>query len=252
MFLGLLAAIAWIILPSSRATAQPSPWPPSREPKYVPREVLVFPVDLRSTGELRAAMREAGMHVLMTAPMSGMIVAVTPLEALEEAYCVWLRTVPGVRDAALNPVVVSTQPDCPAPAPTLNSCIGSGPHTAYPDLKADCPTCPASSGSVCAWPSGVPDDEAFCFQWGLLNVGQALVDRSCHSFSPQCWSQTAVSGVDVNVWPAWAVTQGDPRVTVAVLDKRSRPGVSRPSRHGGVGRVLRPWTHRHRGGARGA
>ncbi len=53
-----------------------------------------------------------------------------------------------------------------------------------------------------------PDDPLYPEQWGLENVGQLLLSDGSRS----------TAGVDVRAREAWAITEGNPSVTVAVID----------------------------------
>lgn len=88
-------------------------------------------------------------------------------------------------------------------------------------------TQPFSTGQIqvgCGTPpTGHPNDPTFCYQWGLHNAGQNVVDLSLVPVEENpngdlCWEQEGVAGIDINLLPAWQRTTGSPLVTVAVLD----------------------------------
>ena len=51
----------------------------------------------------------------------------------------------------------------------------------------------------------IPSDSYFAYQWGLHNYGQYLGEKG-------------VEGVDINILPAWELTEGSPDVIIGVLD----------------------------------
>jgi subtilisin family serine protease len=202
--------VVWLVLLSLTpvATAQPNP----TGVRYEPLEIVIFPRDPQQSRVLEGRLRSEGFLVLSKAPLSGTILAAWPVPGLEEMMCEWVRTWPEVYAADRNMLGEYTrQPLCPLSTnPAPSPCAAP-----YPAVSGSCAT-----GQV-AYPPGKPNDPGFCFQWGLANVGQIVVDQSCALpglQEPACWTQTANIGVDVNVLAAWERTTGSPLATVAVLD----------------------------------
>ncbi len=105
-------------------------------------------------------------------------------------------------------------PDCPFDPVTGIPCDELILGAPFPDLQVTPPL-------PCPQIPGVPDDEAFCLQWGTRNFGQFVRDQNCIAPSGQmnnCWEGTGVAGIDVDVVPAWNRTTGHPAVGVCVLD----------------------------------
>lgn len=73
--------------------------PPGNVAQFVPREIVVFPRHPAQSRGLAQRMRAEGFLVLATAPVSGMILAATPMEGIEQACIQWLRAWPEVRAA---------------------------------------------------------------------------------------------------------------------------------------------------------
>ncbi len=54
----------------------------------------------------------------------------------------------------------------------------------------------------------IPNDPFFCNQWNLRNIGQTM----------PYGGDTATTGCDINIVPAWDITRGSPLVVIAVCD----------------------------------
>lgn len=181
--------------------------------RYVPREIVVFPHDPFDSAAIAEWLRGDGFIVLGTAPMSGMILAATAanVPGLEELMCEYVARWPEVRETGRNPAgeVLGRQPTvC---VETMSLTPG---HCSLPYPTGQVPNCGTPL-------SGQPDDNAFCYQWGLHNTGQTVTDMTwwtAATYPNGCWIQEATPGIDINLLPAWERTTGSPLVTVAVLD----------------------------------
>jgi len=65
---------------------------------------------------------------------------------------------------------------------------------------------PATPDQQMGSSGAAPNDRLFQLQWGLLNTGQTIAERS------------GTSGEDINIIPAWDITTGSSDITMAVLD----------------------------------
>lgn len=199
---------------------RPDPEPEPRVIRYVPYEIVVFPHDPFHSPSIAERMREDGFVVLGVGAISGMILATTaPVPGIEEIMCEYMRLWPEVKAAERSVAgdALSMQPEV---CPPLGGYTPNHCNQAFStgQIQTGCGTPP----------TGHPNDPTFCYQWGLHNTGQDVVDldqwRDATGSIPPlplehyCWNQTAVPGIDINLLPAWQRTTGSPLVTVAVLD----------------------------------
>lgn len=179
----------------------------------MPREIVVFPHDPFDSAAIAERLRGDGFIVLGTAPMSGMILAATAanVPGLEELMCEYVARWPEVRETGRN---VAGEALRRQPAVCVSSTSFTSDDCNFAYLGNQVPDCGTPG-------AGIPDDDAFCHQWGLHNTGQIIVDLSAwhpSTYPGSCWTQTGFAGIDVNLLAAWERTTGSPLVTVAVLD----------------------------------